>query len=43
MTRRPHARPVEPRPDEPLAELLLGLAGIVVIFALLFGLLPVMA
>jgi hypothetical protein len=40
--RGPHARPVKPPADESLAELLVGLASIVLVFIVLFVLLPVM-
>jgi hypothetical protein len=47
MARQPHARPVDPPPEEPaaeetLAELLHGLAGVAMIFALLFVILPIL-
>lgn len=42
MTRKPHARPIQPETDETLAELLLGTAAIVLVFILAFILLPVL-
>lgn len=43
MSRKPHARPVKHEVEETFAELLLGLAGIALIFIVLFVLLPVMS
>ena len=40
--RQPHAYPIQPK-GEPLAEALLGLAGLILLFILLFMILPIIA